>query len=51
MRSGFVEWLVMQVNMYCWKACCVVVLSFMRISVVGEHVQWVGMSCWSMHML
>ena len=35
-RSGFKGWRVMQVNMYCWKACCVVVLSFMRISVVED---------------
>ena len=33
MRSGFIERHVMQVNMYCWKICCVVFLSFMRISV------------------
>ena len=25
-------------GLYCWKACCVVVLSFMRMSVVGGHV-------------
>ena len=38
MRSGFIGWYDMQMDMYCWKACCVVVLSFMGISVVGVHV-------------
>ena len=38
MRSGFIGWYVMQVDMYCWKVCCVVVLSFMRISVVGGYI-------------
>ena len=34
MRSGFIGWYDMQMDMY----CCVVVLSFMGISVVGVHV-------------
>ena len=38
MEGSFIGWYVVQVNMCCWKACCVVVLSFMRISVVGGHV-------------
>ena len=38
MRLDFIGWYVVQVNMYCWKVCCVVVLSFMRIFVVGGHV-------------
>ena len=37
MGAGFIGWHVMQVDMYCWNLVDVV-LSFMRISVVGGHV-------------
>ena len=37
MRSGSIGWYVMQVDMYAGRHVVVVVLSFMRIPVVGGH--------------
>ena len=44
MRSGFIGWHVLQVNIYCWKACCSCGLVFHeniccgRTCLVGGHV-------------
>ena len=42
MRSGFIGRHVMQVNMYCWKACCGLVfhenICCGRTCLVGGHV-------------
>ena len=38
MWTGFIGWHVMQVDMYYWKYVVVVIMSIMRIFVMGGHV-------------